>query len=324
MRHHGKVQFPPDIAARIEQRAATIPLATLKSAAAALSDAYRGQGHARQANLSPAVRVAAYLAARMPATYAASHAVLSEVRRLGATPIASVLDLGAGAGAASLAARALFPLDTLTLVEPDASLAAAGRELLPGAVWQSADLRHPAPLPPHDLVVAAYALGEVTPAEALAAALRMWQAARTAVVIIEPGSPTGFSLVRAIRARLLEAGAHMLAPCPTGGLCPMRDPDWCHFAARVERSSLHRRLKGAALPYEDEKFSYIALARSPLPTAPARILRRPRHAPGLVSLALCNGSRTTTVDVSRRDRAAFRAARAAAWGEPWQPCPVAN
>jgi ribosomal protein RSM22 (predicted rRNA methylase) len=315
--HHEKVHLPSEIAAGINEHAAAVPFGSLKRAAATLSEAFRAGGHARGADLPPALRVAAYLAVRMPATYAAAYGVLAEVaRRL---PLVSgILDVGAGAGAASLAARELFPLGRFTLLEPDPHLAAAGRKWLPSAAWQTADLRDPAPLPPHDLVVAAYSLGEVSRADAMAAAVRMWQASGAALVVIEPGTPAGFSLLRDIRARLLEAGAHMLAPCPRAGPCPMREPDWCHFGCRVERSSLHRRLKDATLPYEDEKFCYVALSKTPVAASPARIIRRPHHAPGLITLELCDGSRAAPCRVSRRD-GSWRAARAAQWGGPWTP-----
>jgi ribosomal protein RSM22 (predicted rRNA methylase) len=168
--------------------------------------------------------------------------------------------------------------------------------------------------PPHDLVIAAYSLGEAPRSDIIS---RLWQAARQALVLIEPGTPRGFALVRDVRARLLAAGAYMLAPCPAAGACPILDPDWCHFAARIERSALHRRLKEAELNYEDEKYSYVALAREPVALAPARIIRRPRHQPGLIVLETCTPRGIETVRASKRDRDRFRAARHAAWGDPF-------
>jgi ribosomal protein RSM22 (predicted rRNA methylase) len=98
--------------------------------------------------------------------------------------------------------------------------------------------------------------------------------------------------------------------------CPVVPPDWCHFAARVERSSLHRRIKDADLGYEDEKFSYVALSREPAQPAPARIVRRPQHHPGFIILETCTPEGLRTERVTKRDRAAFREARKAGWGGP--------
>ena len=106
----------------------------------------------------------------------------------------------------------------------------------------------------------------------------------------------------------------MAAPCPAATPCPLAAPDWCHFAARVERSSMHRRVKDAELGYEDEKFSYIAMAREPVDLAASRIIRRPRQQPGLIELETCVPGGVRTVRAARRDREAFRAARKASWG----------
>ena len=293
----------------VEERAEAIGFAALKRAARALSCGYREGPSTVLAGLAPEERAAAYLATRMPATYAAAFAVLRELRHC---PVASILDIGAGAGGAALAALSWFPqLDLITLVERDAALTDAASEFLPGAKILRQNFLRMEAFPAHDLVIAAYALGEAPPSNIVS---RLWQAARVAFVLIEPGTPRGFALVRDARSQLLAAGAHMLAPCPGGGACPIVDPDWCHFAARVERSSLHRRLKEAELSYEDEKFSYVAVSREPAAPASARIIRRPRHQPGLIVLETCTPRGIETVRVGRRDRDSFRAARHAVWG----------
>ena len=90
-------------------------------------------------------------------------------------------------------------------------------------------------------------------------------------------------------------GGRIAAPCPGNMVCPIEDPDWCHFAARVERTSLHRRLKEAELGYEDEKFSYVVLAKTEAEPARARIVSRPEQKPGLIVLETCTaeGLRTS-------------------------------
>jgi ribosomal protein RSM22 (predicted rRNA methylase) len=293
----------------IEERAEAVGFAALKRAATAMSEAYRDE---RLIRLPDAERVAAYLVTRMPATYAAAYTVLREVRqRLGTRSVSSVLDIGAGTGAASLAARAWFPDAAITMVERDASFAEAARQFLPDAVGHALDL--PRPLPPHDVVIAAYSLGEIR--EPIAR--RLWQSARVALVVIEPGTPRGFSLIRSIRSELLEAGAHMVAPCPAETPCPIVDPDWCHFAARAERSSIHRRVKDAELGYEDEKYSYVALARNAVELPAGRVIRHPQQRPGLIVLETCTPGGFKTVRVTKRDRDAFRGARKVSWGDHW-------
>jgi ribosomal protein RSM22 (predicted rRNA methylase) len=302
----------------IEERAEAVGFRGVKNAASAMSAAYR---QSRAVPLPDSARTAAYLVTRMPATFAAAHAVLRELReRLGARPVSSVLDIGAGAGGASLAARQCFPeARTITLVERDSALAAAAQQWLPEAAIVLEDVTRIHALPPHDLVMAAYSLGEI--GEPLAA--RLWQAARVALVAIEPGSPRGYALILKARQELLEAGARMVAPCPAATPCPLAAPDWCHFAARVERSSMHRRIKDAELGYEDEKFSYVAVAREPVDLPASRIIRHPQQRPGLIVLETCAPGGVRTVRAPRSDRETFRAARKATWGAAWGITPEA-
>ena len=301
------MQLPAGIRRQIEEQADALGFPALQRSAAALSDAYR---EGRVARLTGPERTAAYLVTRMPATYAAAHAVLREATKpLGA--IGSILDVGAGTGAASLAARTYFPDAAITLLEKDPSFTAAARQWLPDATVLASDIARVATLPPHDLVIAAYSLGEF--GAQFAAAL--WKAACVALVLIEPGTPRGFALLRKVRSDLLAAGARMIAPCPVETACPLVDPDWCHFAARVERSSLHRRVKGGELGHEDEKFSYVALAREPVDLPAARIIRHPRHNPGLIEIETCTNAGLRSERISKRDRERFRAARKAAWGD---------
>lgn len=299
------MQLPEPVRRIIDEQAEAAGFAELKRAAAELSEAYRSRGRTRE------IHAGAYLVTRMPATYAAARMVLGEVgARIG--EVRTILDVGAGAGAASIAAREVFPKASITMIEREPAMAAAARRFVPDAELIADDVARMAALPPHDLVIACYSFGEFG-----GRAASLWAAARRAFVLVEPGTPRGFALVRAVRGELLEAGAHMVAPCPGGGPCPLADPDWCHFGARVERSALHRRIKGGELGYEDEKFSYVALAREPVATAGARVLRRPRQQPGLIVLETCTAGGLRTERVGRRERERFRAARKVSWGSEW-------
>jgi ribosomal protein RSM22 (predicted rRNA methylase) len=220
------------------------------------------------------------------------------------------LDIGAGSGAALWAAREVWPsLERAVAVEPERAMADLGRELAPdGVEWETTP-----PNATFDLVTLGYVLNELP--NASDAIDRAWAVAGQALVVVEPGTPAGYRLVLAARDRLLAAGAHMAAPCPHARECPLAGTDdWCHFAVRVARSKAHRAAKEAQLAYEDEKFSYVAVTRSPAEPAAARVLRHPLSRPGHVVLELCAREGLRTETVSKREGPRYRAARKVSWG----------
>ncbi len=210
------MQLPPEILGFIEEYAARVPGARLNKAVAGMTEHYRGRGRTASLSLPPDERLAAYLVTRMPATFAAAAAVMRKLHRcIGNAPLKSLLDLGAGTGAASLAARAEFPaLGQCTLVERDPHFARVAAKLLPHAEVRVADARQLDSSEAYDLVIASYLAGELQEPERRALVERAWEAARVAMVIIEPGNPAGFHVVKAARERLLGLGARMAAPCP--------------------------------------------------------------------------------------------------------------
>ncbi len=298
--------------------------------AAALSAAYRSgaaptdpRGH-----LHDRATADAYAAARMPATFAACVAAMSATADLipGFRP-ATLLDVGAGTGAASWAATSVWPsLDELTLVEREPTAIALGRRLaaapsdgaMAGATWLEADattgLSRQA-----DLVIAAYVLGEMDDDAQADLVTRLWAAADGLLVLVEPGSRAGFGRIRAARTALIAAGGSVVAPCPGNDACPIVDPAWCHFLTRLDRSPLQRTSKRAARSWEDEPFSYVAVSRVPAEAAPRVVLGRPRQRPGVVELRVCRDGRIETRTVSRRDGQAWRTARDLAWGDAVPP-----
>jgi ribosomal protein RSM22 (predicted rRNA methylase) len=282
-----------------------------------LSAAYRSDRPARAARTR--AEVAAYLAYRAPATFAAATFVFEHVRRLRPEwQPRSLLDAGAGPGVATWAAIEIWPsLVGLTLVEVEPEMVAAGRELLPHVTWVTgdvADARGPA-----DLVVASYVLGELRDPTRLVD--RLWRQTADTLVVIEPGTPVGYRRVLEARSAVLTGGGHTVAPCPHDLPCPLPAGDWCHFGVRLPRSKLHRRAKAVELGYEDEKLSYTALSRDPVPPAAARIIRRPQVRSGHVNLVTCEADGIHSRTVSRKDGALYRAAREAAWGDATEPGP---
>jgi ribosomal protein RSM22 (predicted rRNA methylase) len=77
-------------------------------------------------------------------------------------------------------------------------------------------------------------------------------------------------------------------------------------------------VKAVSRGFEDEKFSYAALTRTPQPRAPARIIRPPQIRSGHVQLELCEPAGIRGAIVSKREREAYRRARKSVWGDAWR------
>ncbi|MEU3284062.1 small ribosomal subunit Rsm22 family protein [Streptomyces longwoodensis] len=289
---------------------------------------YRGATPTHAPILRDRADVAAYAAYRMPATFEAVRTALGALAAAapGWTP-ADHLDVGGGTGAATWAATATWagprPVTVLDWSEPALELGreiAAANPALEGARWERARIGAALTLPPTDLVTVSYVLNELSPADRTAL-LGAVASAAGAAVIVEPGTPDGYARVLEARDRLLAAGFRVAAPCPHDAACPIAPgTDWCHFSARVSRSSLHRRVKGGSLPYEDEKFAYVAAARFPVTPVPARVVRRPQIRKGQVLLDLCETEeRLRRATVTKRHGDLYKAARDADWGDGWPP-----
>jgi len=265
----------------------------------------------------------------MPATYAAVLSVMEEAAHTvpNFAPI-SVLDLGSGPGTALWAAVETFrSLGAAHAVERDANLAELGKgfvlssdlPLLRTAKWDIQDLRTWRGEKKHDLVVASYALGELTPHERHSLISRAWESCQGILAVVEPGTRAGFGVVVEVRQQLLELGASLAAPCPHSQECPMKTAgDWCHFSVRVERSAEHRRLKQGELGYEDEKFSYVIASRLPARAAQSRVVRHPLRFSGHTKLQLCTVQGLQERTVTRSEKDLYRKVKRIDWGSAWE------
>ena len=88
--------------------------AQLKKIAQDLSDRYRNESGAGKVLLSKDIEAAVYALVRMPATYGAVSDALSYSLEYFNGEIKTLLDVGAGSGAATWAAQAQLPLERIT------------------------------------------------------------------------------------------------------------------------------------------------------------------------------------------------------------------
>jgi ribosomal protein RSM22 (predicted rRNA methylase) len=266
----------------------------------------------------------AYALARMPATYAAVTASLNALREMvpDFAP-ASLLDVGAGPGTATWAATEAFSsLTHLTLSDANSALRTLALDLGSGSArlramtYQRGEARATlADTEAADLVIASYMIGEIDDAERKALAELVWAKARQMLLVVEPGTPAGYARIIALRQQLIAAGAHVAAPCPHDSACPLASPDWCHFTQRLPRSRAHKQLKSAELPYEDEKFIYVALTRAPVTQRHARVLAQPVITKSAVTAKLCTDRGVVSAVAPRRDKIAYARFRRLNWGD---------
>src|SRR5450755_4051555 len=314
--------LPAELKAALDAKLHGLSRTDAAARAALISKTYRDGGGSGA--IQSETDALAYALARMPATYAAVTASLNALREV--TPEfapKSLLDVGAGPGTAKWAAAETFSsLQDFTLLDANGALRALALDLGRGSTrlrdlkYQRGEARAAlADTEPADLVVASYVIGELGAAEQRALADLMWAKAQNTLLIVEPGTPAGYGRIIALRSQLIAAGAHVAAPCPHDGQCPLAPPDWCHFTQRLPRSRAHRQLKSAELPYEDEKFAYVALTRAPVARHPARVLAQPDVNKVEVTAKLCTAEGLVIARIPRRAKGDYSAARRWRWGD---------
>jgi ribosomal protein RSM22 (predicted rRNA methylase) len=314
--------LPAELKAALDARLQGLSRTDAASRAARISNNYReGGGSGEIASEADAL---AYALARMPATYAAVTAGLNALREVapGFAP-KSLLDVGAGPGTASWAtAEAFSSLQTFTLVDANRTLRTLALDLCRGST-RLRNIEYPhgearsalAETEPADLVVASYVIGEISADQQRTLTDLMWAKTRDMLLIVEPGTPAGYGRMIALREQLIASGAHVAAPCPHDHRCPLTQPDWCHFTQRLPRSRAHKQLKSAELPFEDEKFIYVALTRAPMARRPARVLAQPHVTKIAVTAKLCTDHCVLSAVAPRRDKVAYARFRKYSWGD---------
>jgi ribosomal protein RSM22 (predicted rRNA methylase) len=297
----------------------------------------RGQVAAATAQLSRAYRsgatstgidLAAYLVSRVPATYGANlrvHAALAQAWPMFAPQ--SLLDVGTGPGTASWAACSQwFDITRVIQCEKDpkfAALALALNEASGLSALQNAEVLQTSEVAlsldvTADLVVSSYMLAELPLADMAAVAARLWVRSQQVLMLIEPGTPQGFERLRRVREVLLKQGAFVIAPCTHQSVCPMVGGNWCHFKTRVQRSRAHLHAKHGTVPFEDEAFSYLIMARQSVPLAGGRVVAPLRINKVAAILPLCDSAGLHDEVIASRAKPAYKRAKKTGWGDLWE------
>lgn len=311
------MEFPVQLRNKINSLTDSEDIRALAKAAESLSERYRDELRDGKRSVSERRDILAYAAVRMPATFAAVSRALELALECYDGEIRSILDIGAGTGAGAIAAALTTDCTDIKCIEREPNMIALGQEFFAcmdiQGEWIQRDISQGVP-EKADLVICSYCLNELAAAQRKTAIEQLANAADKLLLIVEPGTPNAFASVKQMREQLTESGLTIAAPCPNTGDCPLPDSDWCHFTARAARSRIHKQLKGADVPYEDEKFCFLAAARENTQPCTGRILRRPFIETGKITLTVCSESGVSTQLVTKKDPR-YKTARKAGTGD---------
>ncbi|KAG0260741.1 37S ribosomal protein S22 [Actinomortierella ambigua] len=260
----------------------------------------------------------AYVAALAPSAYSAAYNVLGEVKkRVPGFHPKTLFDFGTGPGTAIWAAEQHWK-GQLEYTGIDSSLPMLEiAENVISSISEEDNLMSRVSLKPfmsygpktnkYDIVMSAFALSEITSLSLRRSTLQhLWESTNDMLILVDRGTPNGFRILAEAREQILgldkdvfkakpkhdsmgnilpeeepapREPAHVLAPCPHDGVCPMyatldKGSQWCHFSQKVERPDFLRRTKHTRENYEDSKYTYVILRKGPRPSLTAEVMQQ--------------------------------------------------
>lgn len=308
------MDIPQELKESIEKLQTEIEHTSLIEESQKISEKYRKNDGKGKKLVTKHTEAIAYAISRMPSTYCAVYSAFLETLKKYNYEIKSVIDIGAGTGAATWAVTNLIDAEQIICLEREQEMRKIGKQLmekdLPNVEWKSFDLNKDEIQEKADLVITSYVINELTKEDRKKAIEKMWESTNGILLIIEPGTPEGFKHILEAREILLQKNANIVAPCSHNGKCPINpEKDWCSFYARVARSKIQKQTKNGELGYEDEKFTYIAFSKMPIELDTARILRHPQINSGHVKVKLCTPNGIEEKTYTKKDKEIYKKIR---------------
>ncbi len=315
------MDIPQDLKLEIEKLVEENEHAKIVEESQKISKIYRENDGTGKKFVTKNSEAVAYAISRMPATYAVVYSVLEHTLKNYEKQIKTVIDIGAGTGAATWAVNELISPEKINCLERETEMIKIGNKLIESVVdnvkWEKFDLLEDKIQEKADLVIASYVINELNKQDRKDAILKMWNATNDILIIIEPGTPEGFSHILDVREILLSCGGNIISPCVHSKECKLSKDDWCSFYVRVARSGIQRLSKNGQLGYEDEKFSYIAFSRSVSNgnSNILRILRHPQIEKKHLKVKLCTKDGIQEKVFSKKDGEIYKRARKSKAGD---------
>ncbi len=309
------MEIPKTLESAIEEEITNIKISELKEEAKQLSYRYMNKTRTGESFITSELQAITYSIIRMPATYGAVTTALKNCLELIDINIETLLDVGAGTGSATWATSNLINLKNVTCIERESYMQRLGsklmdsNELLKDVTWISKDILKNPISEKADLVIASYMTNELLDEERINVLNQLINATNGVLLIIEPGTPEGHKIIKNIKKYCVENNLYVIAPCVSQEECKLDNNNWCHSTCRIQRTKIHKILKDGDAPYEDEKFSYIAVSKQKIKNQNSRILRHPIIKSGFVNLELCTKDGIKNVTISKKDGDLYKQAK---------------
>lgn len=319
------MELPIELRNIIEEKLNKINIKEIQKDAENISVRYRNESGKGKKLLTKENEALAYSIVRMPATYGAIYTALEKIFEFTNNKYDSLLDIGAGTGAGTWAALQFNEFKKVTCLEREEAMINLGNAIMKESEndimklvnWKKFDFITDEIEEKADLVICSYVLNELDEKSRAIALTKLWNATNKVLLILEPGTPIGFKEVKTYRAFAKENNGTVIAPCPNMNECPIKENDWCHSTCRISRTKVHKLLKNGDVPYEDEKFSYIAISKIEHIKKDniRRILRHPKIESGKISLIVCTDNGIEELNITKKNKEMFKKARKANCGD---------
>ena len=260
-----------------------------------------------------------YAVYRFPATYKVCSDIFSNYSL---SEVSTVIDVGAGSGAASLALSYYYPHARYYLLESNIYMKNVGLDLLSSfnnMSYIDYDINKSNLDIKGNMVLASYVYNELDKLGRINLINKMINMSNHYLLFIEPGTPIGYKNILEIKDYLSSYRYSILGPCPNIYNCPLKSIEsrWCHYSSRVSRSKLVKDLKEGDVPYEDEKYIYLLIDISTSEIEPtSRIISNPKINKGYVELVLCTSNGLKNIKVTKKDKELYKIAKKKIVGDP--------
>lgn len=317
-----KMDLPIEIERYIENELNAISKKELQNNAKNISINYRTNEGEGKRLLKSEDEALAYAISRMPATYGAVYNSLKHSIEIYNSNIKTVADIGAGTGAGAIAVNELLDIEKIECFEREDAMRKIGKKIFDNydnisekSNWNKLDICKDKIDKKYDLVVVSYMLNEISDDKKDIIVEKLWRTCNKMLLIVEPGTMKGYNNIINAKKKLIENGGKVVAPCRSNE-CKLPKNDWCNFSCRVQRTKIHKELKEGNVPYEDEKYIYIAVTKDRInDTDKKRILRHPMIYSGFVKLKVCNKDEIEEITITKKDKEKFKIARKSEAGD---------